>query len=65
MSFRVRLLNLSYQDSTKQKKDITQHAFLLEDIRELSKRNYCEDWTDKKFSSEGTNPPSNDHSCRF
>lgn len=55
MSFRVRLLNLSYQDSTKQKKDITQHAFLLEDIRELSKRNYCEDWTDKNFSSEGTN----------
>ncbi|HEY2583042.1 MAG TPA: hypothetical protein VGI43_14610 [Mucilaginibacter sp.] len=56
-SFRVRLLDLSYQDSSGKKKTITQHAFLLEDIKELAKRNGCVDWTDsngKKFATEST-----------
>jgi hypothetical protein len=53
-SFRVRLLNLSYQDSSGKKKTITDHAFLMEDISELAKRNGCTDWTDKKFVSEAT-----------
>jgi hypothetical protein len=54
-SFRVRLLNLNYEDSTGKKKTITEHAFLMEDIKELAKRNDCVDWTDKKFGTEGTN----------
>ncbi|HEY4326956.1 MAG TPA: hypothetical protein VGN20_23420 [Mucilaginibacter sp.] len=56
-SFRVRLLNLSYQDSSGKKKTITRHAFLIEDAKELAKRNDCVDWTDvegKKFTSETT-----------
>ncbi len=53
-SFRVRLLNLTYLDSGKTKKPITQHAFLIEDIKELAKRNACADWTDKKFNTEST-----------
>jgi hypothetical protein len=53
-SFRVRLLNLSYQDSSGKRKTITEHAFLMEDISELAKRNGCTDWTDKKFVTEAT-----------
>ena len=54
-SFRVRLLNLTYKDSSGAKKPITQYAFLLEDIKELAKRNECVDWTDQKFKTEATN----------
>jgi hypothetical protein len=53
-SFRVRLLNLNYQDSSGKRKTITEHAFLMEDINELAKRNDCKDWTDRKFGTEAT-----------
>jgi hypothetical protein len=53
-SFRVRLLNLTYQDSAGKKKPIVQHAFLIEDIKELAKRNECTDWSDKKMGTEAT-----------
>ncbi len=53
-SFRVRLLNLSYRDSSGKKKTINQHAFIVEDIKELAKRNTCDDWTDRKFNTERT-----------
>jgi len=54
-SLRVRLLNLSYQDSSRRRKTITKHAFLLEDIKEAANRNGCVDWTGKKFNTETTN----------
>ncbi len=44
MSFRVRLLNLNLVDSNGKKKAITEHAFLMENIKELAKRNQCRDW---------------------
>jgi len=53
-SFRARLLKLSYIDSSGSRKTITQHAFLLEDVKELAKRNACDDWTGKKFGTEAT-----------
>jgi len=53
-SFRVRLLNLSYKDNSGKKKTITQHAFLMEDIKEVAKRNNCADWTGKKCNTEST-----------
>jgi hypothetical protein len=53
-SFRARLLNLKYEDSSGKKKTITQHAFLLEDIKQVAKRNNCENWAGKKFGSEAT-----------
>jgi len=53
-SFRVRLLNLNYQDSSGKKKTITEHAYLIEDIKELAKRNDCSDWTGKKFRVAAT-----------
>jgi hypothetical protein len=53
-SFRVRLLNLTYKDSSGKRKTFTEHAFLMEDISQLAKRNGCTDWTGKKFSAEAT-----------
>jgi hypothetical protein len=53
-SFRVRLLNLTYQDSSGRRKTYTQHAFLLEDIKEVAKRNVCDDWTNRRFATEAT-----------
>ncbi|MFI5160088.1 MAG: hypothetical protein ACHQHN_02370 [Sphingobacteriales bacterium] len=53
-SFRVRLLNMEYKDSSGVKKTITEHAFLVEDIGQLAKRNTCDDWTGRKFATERT-----------
>jgi hypothetical protein len=53
-SFRARLLNLSYQDSSGEKKTIIEHAFLLEDIKEVAKRNNCADWSEKQVGPEGS-----------
>jgi hypothetical protein len=52
-SFRVRLLNLNYQDSSGKRATITQHAFLMEDIKELAKRNGYTEWTLGKVGTEG------------
>lgn len=54
MSFRVRLLNLNFSDSSGKKKAITEHAFLIEDIKDLAKRNKCKDMKDAKLASEST-----------
>ena len=54
-SLRVRLLNLTYQDSSGRKKTITRHAFVLEDAKEMAKRNDCADVSDLKFVTERTN----------
>lgn len=43
MSFRVRLLNLNLVDSAGKKKTITEHAFLMEDIKDVAARNSCTD----------------------
>jgi hypothetical protein len=54
LSFRVRFLNLSLMDSSGKKKTITEHAFLMEDIKDLAKRNNCTDWKNGKLSAEET-----------
>lgn len=41
MSFRVRLLNLKLVDSSGRKKPITEYAFLMEDIKNVARRNNC------------------------
>ena len=53
-SFRVRLLNLKLQDSSGKKKTITEHAFLLEDIKQVAKRNNSENWNTKKVGTEAS-----------
>ena len=53
-SFRARLLQLKYQDSSGNKKTITEHAFLLEDVKDVAKRNGCKEWTKSKLPTEST-----------
>jgi hypothetical protein len=55
MSFHVRLLNLNFVDSAGKKKTITEHAFLMEDIKDLAKRNQCIEFTNGKVGTESTN----------
>ncbi len=40
-SYRVRLLNIDYEDIGKKKKTVSQHAFLIEDGKDMAKRNKC------------------------
>lgn len=53
-SFRVRLLNLTFIDSAGKKKPITEYAFLLEDVKDLAKRNDCVEWKWGKRNTEET-----------
>ena len=40
-SLRARLLKISYVDSAGKKKPISNYAFLLEDVKDMAKRNHC------------------------
>jgi hypothetical protein len=51
MSFRVRLLNLTFVDSAGKKKSISEHAFLTEDIKDMAKRNGCRNWKHRQLSA--------------
>ncbi len=53
-SFRARLLNLNYEDSRGKKKTISEHAFFLEDSKEMAKRNGCKELKNIKLHSEST-----------
>jgi len=55
MSFRVRLLNITWIDSANREKKVTEHAFLMEDIKDLAERNNCTDAKDLKPPTEATN----------
>lgn len=43
MSFRVRLLHITYKDIRDKIKAYSQYAFLIEDVKDLSDRNNCEE----------------------
>jgi hypothetical protein len=53
-SFHARLLNLTFQDSSGKKKPINEHAFILEDISDVAKRNDCTEWKSAKLKTEAT-----------
>jgi hypothetical protein len=55
MSFHVRLLHITYNDSKQKVKPYTQYAFLMEDMKDLAKRNNCIEIKKKKFYTENTN----------
>lgn len=54
-SFRVRLMQITYKDTLGKKKDITSHAFLIEDLKDLAKRNKMVEWKRGKIYTEQTN----------
>ena len=53
-SFRAKLLNLTLVDSAGKKKPVTEYAFLMEDIKDVAKRNQCIQWTKGTVTSEAT-----------
>lgn len=55
MSFKVRLLHVTYKDSKGKVNSYTQYAFLIEDIKDLASRNNCKEIKGRKFFTEATN----------
>ncbi|MEO6330918.1 MAG: hypothetical protein ABIO55_18425 [Ginsengibacter sp.] len=55
MSFRVRLLHVTYKDSKQRARTYSQYAFLIEDMKDLADRNNCVEIKSKKFNTEATN----------
>jgi hypothetical protein len=55
MSFRVRLLHITYRDTREKMKSYTQYAFLMEDINELAARTNCVEIKNNNFFTEATN----------
>jgi hypothetical protein len=53
-SFRVRLLRLNFKDSNARAKDILEYAFLMEDLKDLAKRNNCTEWKKPPRRQEAT-----------
>ncbi len=50
MSFRVRLLHITYNDSRQKTKPFSQYAFLLENIKDVAARNNCIEIKNKRFA---------------
>jgi hypothetical protein len=53
-SFRVRLLRLSYVDSAGKRGTVTEHAFLVEDLKDLAKRNHSKLIKNEKVPTRST-----------
>ena len=53
-SFRVRLTETTYIDSSAKKKPVKTYAFFIEDVKELAKRNNCREYTAGKPKTEMT-----------
>ncbi|MES1221022.1 MAG: hypothetical protein ABUT20_36315, partial [Bacteroidota bacterium] len=54
-SFRVRLLKITYNDLKKRMKSFTQYAFVIEDEKDVAKRNKCRPLKKIKINTEATN----------
>ncbi len=53
-SFRVRLLQLNFEDISGRKNSLFEYAFLLEDLTDLAKRNHCIEWKKPRLRQEAT-----------
>ena len=65
MSFRVRLMHLTYKDSKKKAKTYSQYAFLLEDVKDMANRNNCTDIKTGEYATENTNRQQMTMVCLF
>jgi hypothetical protein len=55
MSFRVRLLHVTYIDSKQKVKSFTQYAFLIESMTDMAARNNCVEIKNKAFANDALN----------
>lgn len=65
MSFRTRLLHISYKDSREKQKTYKQYAFLIEDIKELCTRNNCVEANRNIFRASATDRQHSTLVCMF
>jgi hypothetical protein len=54
MSFRVRLVSMTFMDSEGKKKPISQYGFMIEDVDDMAKRNNCKELELKKLQTEAS-----------
>ncbi|HEX7847272.1 MAG TPA: hypothetical protein VF476_15840 [Chitinophagaceae bacterium] len=54
MSFRVRMLRVTYEDSKEKKKPYTQYGFFIEDVDDMAHRNKCDEQDQQVSGSEQT-----------
>jgi hypothetical protein len=54
-SFRVRLMELTYEDSRGKRKSLTKYNFFIEDVDAMAKRNGCKEYENDKILTEQTN----------
>lgn len=54
MSFRVRLVHVTYNDTKGKAKTYTQYGFLIEDVDAMAKRNKCKETQKIAFATEST-----------
>jgi hypothetical protein len=54
MSFRVRMIHITYQDTKGKVKSYTQPGFIIEDMGALAKRNKCKEVKNGLFKTENT-----------
>lgn len=54
MSFRVRMLRITFQDENGKAKDYTQYGFAIEDVDDMAKRNGMVEEDDRKYQTEQT-----------
>ena len=54
MSFRVRLLHVTYQDTKDKIKAYSEYGFLIEDVDVMAKRNHCKEVNKTAFRTEDT-----------
>ena len=65
MSFRVRLMHITYKDSYGKTKPYTQYAFLIEDLKDLCSRNNFVEINKKTFNPAATNRQNTTFVCIF
>jgi hypothetical protein len=53
-SFRVRMLQVEYKDSSEKKGSFTNYAFLIEDVKDMAKRNGCKESDKVKMNTVST-----------
>lgn len=56
-SFRVRLMNIQVVDSAGKRKPFSQMAFLMEDVKDMAKRNLCVEYKGNGLNAALTNRP--------
>lgn len=57
-SFRVRLLNITFEDSKGSKKSFTQYGFVVENVDAVAKRNKCKEMNNIKIDQETSDRPN-------